>query len=272
MIRSVFVALMVIGPLLLASCGPSGETANTAGGGSKEAAYERGHRRYLTMDLEGAEPELARAAAMDSTYVEPLVDLGSLYYDVGMRYGGEKNPKRLEKFRQSRRCLARAESMGYRSEIVYERLCQLSVALDDAHGFLTYASKTAFLYPYDRQFYNLGLAYFGAEDWQGVIRSQKEAAEKFQQSPYLGGFYRQIGRAYMKLDRDQTAEKTLAAGVQAVDTRLAARPKPAGDEHRRLLDDKIGMLLLLKRLHTTYGAADKLKDVERQLKDAGYQK
>jgi len=38
------------------------------------------------------------------------------------------------------------------------------------------------------------------------------------------------------------------------------------------MDDKIGMLLLLKRLHTTYKAAEKLEQVERQLTEAGYPK
>jgi hypothetical protein len=39
-----------------------------------------------------------------------------------------------------------------------------------------------------------------------------------------------------------------------------------------LQEDKIGMLLLLKHLHTTYKEAEKLAQVERQLKEAGYTK
>ena len=263
---------IVVPALILGSCGPSGDTAKPGPGESKEAAYERGHRFYQTMDLDAAEQELQRAVKLDSTYVEPLVDLGSLSYELGRRFEGEKNPGRIEKFRRARMFLARAEALGYRDESAYERLCELSLALDDAHGFLTYAKKTAALFPYDRQLYNLGLANFGVEDWQGVIKSQKEAAEKFRQSPYLGGFYRQMGRAYMKLDRDQTAERTLVSGVQAVDARIAAKAGLSGEERKRLLDDKVAMLLLLKRLHTIYGAADKLANVERQLKEAGYQK
>ena len=218
-----------------------------------------------------AEPELLRAVTLDSTYVDPLLDLGALNYELGLRVEGEKSPQRLERFRQARRFFARAEALGAREETLYERICAIDLALDDAKGFLHYAKKNASLYPFDRQYYNLGVAYFGAEDWQGVIRSQKEAADKFRQSPYLGGFYRQMGRAYMKIDRDQTAERTLVAGVQAVDARLAVK-STAGDERKRLTEDKIGMLLLLKRLHTTYGAADKLANVEKQLKEAGYQK
>lgn len=267
-----FARFIVVPALVLGSCGPSGETANTRPGESKEAAYERGHRFYQMMDLEAAERELMRAVELDSTYVEPLVDLGSLSYDLGRRLEGEKNPGRLERFRRARRFLARAEALGYHDESAYERLCELSLVLEDAHGFLAYAKKTAALYPYDRQLYNLGLACFGVEDWQGVIKSQKEAAEKFPQSPYLGGFYRQMGRAYMKLDRDQTAERTFATGVQAVDGRMTGKGSLSADERKRLLDDKVAMLLLLKRLHTIYGATDKLSNVERQLKEAGYQK
>ena len=62
-----------------------------------------------------------------------------------------------------------------------------------------------------------------------------------------------------------------------MDLRLAAVVKRDGgekksDEYRRLNDDKIAMLLLLKRLHITYKAAEKLANVERQLSAAGYGK
>jgi hypothetical protein len=46
----------------------------------------------------------------------------------------------------------------------------------------------------------------------------------------------------------------------------------ASAEYGRLQDDKIGMLLLLKRLHITYREAEKLAQVERQLREAGYSK
>jgi tetratricopeptide (TPR) repeat protein len=263
------IGLMAIAAFLDA-CGPSGETGKAVAV-SKEAAYQRGHLLYQTMEYAAAEPELLRAVALDSTWADPFVDLGGIRYELGKRVEGEKNPQRLESFRLARRYFARAEALGARDGAMYERLCEIDLALDDAKGFLHYAKKTAALYPFDRQYYNLGLAYFGVEDWQGVIKSQKEAADRFRQSPYLGGFYRQMGRAYVKLDRDQTAERTLVTGVQAVDARLAVK-SVAGDERKRLVDDKIGMLLLLKRLHTTYGAADKLANVEKQLKESGYQK
>ena len=45
-----------------------------------------------------------------------------------------------------------------------------------------------------------------------------------------------------------------------------------GDGYRRLMDDKIGMLLALKKLHQTYREPEKLERVERLLKEAGYSK
>jgi hypothetical protein len=114
------------------------------------------------------------------------------------------------------------------------------------------------------------------EDWAGVVKSQREASEKFRESQYTGAYYRQMGRAYMKMDRDQTAERTFAAGVQAIDAVMAEVKKSGGGtasaEYGRLQDDKIGMLLLLKRLHITYREAEKLAQVERQLREAGYSK
>jgi len=271
-------SLLLLPLALLASCAPSADTSRrTPGADSKEAIYQRGHQLYGMMEFGRAEAELKRAAAIDSSYLDPVTDLASLYFDLGLREEGEKNPKRLENFRLSRDFFIRAEMLGARDATVYERLCELSVALDDDRGFLIYARKNAELFPHDRQYFNLGLAYFGVGDWQGVVKSQKAAAEKFNDSPYLGGYYRQLGRAYMKLDRDQTAERTFSSGVQAVDGRVAAlkisnsRYKST-DDYRRLMDDKIGMLLLLKRLHTTYKAAEKLEQVERQLTEAGYPK
>jgi tetratricopeptide (TPR) repeat protein len=270
--RDLLRASLVGGMLFLSSCGPSRETGkNTAE--TKESVYMRGHQLYLTMHTEEAENELTRAAAMDSTYCDPLIDLGSLCFDLGIK---EEGPQRVERFRKARNFLARAENLGYREAVAYDRLCEICTELEDAHGFLKYAKKNAELYPYDRQYYNLGVAHFAVEDWTGVVKSQREASEKFRESQYTGAFYRQIGRAYMKMDRDQTAERTFAAGVQAVDAVMAGVKKSGGgigsEEYKRLQDDKIGMLLLLKRLHVTYREAERLAQVERQLREAGYTK
>jgi tetratricopeptide (TPR) repeat protein len=258
--------------LVLASCGPSRETG-TYTAGTKESVYLRGHQLYLTMHMEEARNELMRASAMDSTYRDPLVDLGSLCSDMGMK---EEGPRRRDNFRSAREFLARAENLGYREAAGYDRLCEICTELEDARGFLRYAKKNAELYPYDRQYYNLGVAYFGVEEWAGVVKSQREASEKFGESPYTGAYYRQMGRAYMKMDRDQTAERTFAAGVQAADAAMAGMKKSGrgagSEEQKRLQDDKIGMLLLLKRLHITYRESEKLAQVERQLREAGYTK
>ncbi|HTY58668.1 MAG TPA: hypothetical protein VMF59_07605, partial [Bacteroidota bacterium] len=235
--------------------------------------FARGHRLYLTMQMEEATRELERAAAMDSLYADPLVDLGSLWYDLGMKAGGGARAEDLSK---ARTALERAEALGYRDAAAYDRLSEICTSLGDGRGFLKYAKKSAEKYPYERQYYNLTVAYFDLEDWAAVVKTAREASEKFRESQYTGAFYRQMGRAYMKMDRDQTAERTLGAGVQAVDLRLAAVRKNAGyagsEEYRRLQDDKIGMLLLLRHLHTTYRETEKLAQVERQLREAGYTK
>jgi len=256
--------------LLLASCAGPGGTATEAPL-SAASAYARGHRLFATGRPVEAEADLRRAAALDSTMADPLVDLGAIYRERG---GGEKDAaKRADDFREARGFLARAEELGYADAEGYDRLCEICTELHDAHGFLKYAKKNAERYPYDRQYYNLGVAYGELEDWQAVVRSQRDAAEKFRQSPYTAAFYRQMGRAYMKMDRDQTAERTLEAGMQAADARIAAVRKvssgTAAEELRRLQEDRIGILMLLKRLYTVYRETDKLAQAERLLKDAG---
>jgi tetratricopeptide (TPR) repeat protein len=261
---------------LVSSCGPSGGAGKSGATEPKEIIFQRGHQFYLSGHPAEAEGELKRAAAMDSTYADPLVDLAQMSYEAAMREEGEKNPQRLSDLRSAREFYERAERLGYHDALAYDRLCEISLALEEERAFLVYAKKNAERYPFDRQYYNLGVAYFALEDWNNVVKSQREAAERFKQSPYVGAYYRQTGRAYMKLNRDQSAERTFSSGVQAVDARLAVLRRngtPASaDEYRRLQDDKIGMLLLLKRLHTTYKDAEKLEQVERQLKEAGYPK
>jgi len=57
-----------------------------------------------------------------------------------------------------------------------------------------------------------------------------------------------------------------------VDASLAQLKKgKSSPDYRRLMDDKIGMLLSLKRLHQIYREADKLEEVEKELKEAGYE-
>jgi len=268
------VVVSVCALLGLASCGPAVETTKPPVPLTKEALFSEGHQRYVRMDLDGAQGYLEQALTMDSLYIEPVRDLAALHYDLGMREPGGSSGWTMQ-LRSSARYFARLEAMGVHETEVYERLCEIAVMMNDSPSFVRYAKAYVVRYPYDRQYYNLGVAYVEAGDFQNVIKSQKEAAEKFKDSDYVGSFYRLLGRAYMNVDRDQTAERTFGAGLQAVDARIAAGKK--GDKgyttsaaYTRLMDDKVAMLLALKALHKTYGEADKLKAVEKQLKEAGH--
>jgi tetratricopeptide (TPR) repeat protein len=262
--------------LVLPSCKPSEETGQPARIATKEDFFREGHRLFLLRERDSAEVLLRQVVVLDSTYQPALKDLAELSYDRARDLEGKEPRMREAAMQSALGYVARLEAVGQTDAETYERLCELSLGLRDYRSFLRYAKRNAEKYPYDRQYYNLGIAYFEAGDFAACVKSQKEAVEKFKWSNYIGGFYRQMGRAYMKMDRDQTAERTLGTGVQAADARLAELRKAArGDTAeivRRLADDKISMLLLLKRLHTIYRADDKLQKVEQQLKDAGYGK
>ena len=270
--------LLVVLLGLVASCGPAPETVKpTPALETKEDMYRSGHQLYLEQQFDSAQIMLRKAVALDASYVPPLTDLAQMHYDLGMRETGEKNPKRLEQFKKARDYFAKIDALGNKESDLYERLCELSYALDDDRAYVKYTKKNAEAYPYDRQYFNLGSAYFMTGEYQNVIKTQKEAIEKFKGSPYIGSFYRQLGRAYMKIDRDQTAERTFDMGIRTVDATIAELKKTnshheATDVFRRLMDDKIGMLVSLKGLHQTYKAMEKLKQVERQLQEAGYTK
>ena len=276
--NTVYASLLAVTAMLwLASCAPTSETGKITGVETKEVLFKRGHQLYLEQNYDSAAVTLQKAIAIDSSYIPPLEDLAAMHYDLGMREQGAKSPKRLGEFRKSRIYYTRIETLGNKGSDLYERVCELSVALDDNKSFLKYAKRNAEMYPYDRQYLNLGVAYYSADDFANVIKTQKEAIERFKLSSFIGGFYRQLGRAYMKVDRDQTAERTFTIGVQVVNARIGELRKhnsnyKSSDEYRRLLDDKIGMLVSLKKLHQTYRALDKLEQVEKELKEVGYQK
>ncbi|MCC6397724.1 MAG: hypothetical protein IT282_11960 [Bacteroidetes bacterium] len=262
----------------MAGCGSSGETPRPSPEPSvatKEGLYAKGQQYWHEQQVDSAAVLFARSASMDSAYLPPVRDLAQLHYELAYREP-EKSKQRLDRLRAARAQYARLERRGVTESELYDRLCELSMLLNDDRGFLTYAKKNAELYPFDRQQYNLARAYFDAGDFQGVIKSAKVSVEKFADSPYISSFYRILGRAYMKVDRDQTAERILTAGLKATDTRIAGLRKgdAAGykstDQYRRLHDDKVQMLLMLKQLHTTYKAQDKLQEVDRQLKLEGY--
>jgi len=255
-------------------CGPAPETARkeTESPVTIEALYQAGHRFYLQQQFDTAQVLLTRALTLDRTYAPAVADLASLNYDLAMRTDAGKQKSEL--LRRSRDQYMRLDSLGAADADAYERLCEIAHALNDDRTFLKYAKKNAETYPYDRQFYNLSVAYFNVEDFAAVIKTCKTAIEKFPLSPFIGTFYRQLGRAYMKVDRDQTAERTFYTGLGVIDSRIAEVRKNTPDyassaDYRRLQDDKIGILISLKHLHTTYKATDKLAEVEKKLKELG---
>ena len=168
------------------------------------------------------------SASMDSSFQQPLRDLAQMQYERAL-LEPDKSRKRTELLRASRAQLIRLEARGDRDADVYERLCELSSTLGDDRTFLTYAKKNAELYPYDRQVFNLARAYYDVEDYQGVIRTAKDAVEKYKESQYVGSFYRILGKAYTKIDRDQTAERILVTGLKATDARIAVAKNAGGD-------------------------------------------
>ncbi|MBI5474781.1 MAG: hypothetical protein HY961_20770 [Ignavibacteriae bacterium] len=239
---------------------------------TKEALFRRGHQFYLQQQHDSAQSVLKSVLTMDANYREAIADLAALHYDLAMR--SEAGKPKAEQLKESREYYVKLESLGSTDSDTYERLCEIANALSDSKTFLRYAKKNVDHYPFDRQYYNLSVACFEANDYQGAIKAMKEAVEKFRNSSYIGSFYRQLGRAYTKVDRDQTAEKTFYTGLAAADRMIADLKKRGGDyksspDYARLKDDKIGMLASLKNLHTTYQAMDKLADVEKKLKELG---
>jgi len=262
--------------LSLAGCGSGKETAGEGTGATltKEYLYHRGHILYAQEQYDTAAVLLKSAYALDSMFVDPVRDLAMVYYEMGRR----EPPKSVSSdrnFRVAHRYFGRLEELGNHDAETYDRLCEISLSLDDDRSFLRYARKNAELYPYERQYYNLGLAQYGVGDYQNVIKTQKEAIEKFKTSQYIGGYYRLLGLAYVKVDRDQTAERTFNAGLKAVDAKLAELRRTSSaesDEYRRLADDRVNILLQLKRIFLIYKKQQDLERVDRQLKEAGYEK
>ena len=262
--------------LAMAGCPPtSNETTMLSSAPlTKEALFGKGHLFYGQLQFDSATVYLTQAVRHDSLYADPIVDLAALHYDLAMQNNtGASEAAGL--FRLSRDYYDRADKLGWQDSELLERLCDISVRLDDQPSFLRYAKKNAKKYPYDRQYSNLGLAYVEAGEYQEGIKFLKSAIEKFPNSTYIGSYYRQLGRAYYKVDRHQTAERTFYDGLKAVDTKLMELEKlasPSSVSQERLRDDKIGMLVTLKGLHLLYKDGEKLANVEKQLKELGYTK
>jgi tetratricopeptide (TPR) repeat protein len=262
------------------ACGPAPNTTKPSESrvvDPKEEFLKIGHQFYIDQNYDSADVYLMRASSMDPSYIAPLNELAQMHYMLGVQQPGEKNPQRLLHFRKAFAYFAAAESQGSKDAEIYESLGELSNALDDDKALVKYAKKNADLFPYERQYFNLGFAYFQIGDYPNVIKTQKEAVEKFKGSTYIGSFYRQLGRAYMKMDRHQVAERTFDAGLNAADTVIEEQKKSDGNfkstkDYHRLVDDKIGMLISLKSLHQIYRATEKLQKVEQRLTELGYSK
>ena len=103
------------------------------------------------------------------------------------------------------------------------------------------------------------------------MRTQKEAIERFPDSPYRSGFYRLLGQAYVRVDRYQTAQRVFATGVEEAEKAIAALTSSGTDPATmsRIEQDRIAMLQSLRRLYTIYDEHEKLREVERRLEKAG---
>jgi len=260
--------------LLMEGCSSPRESAAPELRETAESLYRAGHRLSAVQDYDSAAVLLERALEKDAAFVPAMSDLAALYYERGMRESPEEDSLRRVYLRRSFGYFATAEALGRREAAVYDRLCEIAVHLEDTGAFVRYAEEYAEAYPYDRQFYNLGRAYFDAGDYQGTIATQKKAIGMFPESNYVGGFYRLLGQAYMKVDRYQTAQRVFATGVGAVDARLSAvrgadgKPQESADAVR-LEDDQTSMLRSLRYLYGLYKEEEKLREVERRLKEAG---
>jgi tetratricopeptide (TPR) repeat protein len=263
--------------LVHAGCGPAKETATpppVVVAMTAETFTREGRRLHAEGKIDSASSAFAEALRIDSTYRPALEQKALMFYTQVMKEQGDTQRRRSAS-RTARETYMRLEQLGIREADVYERICELSLLLGDDAVFLRYAKKNAEQFPFDRQQYNLGLAYVRTGGYAEAIKLLKEATEKFPASVYIAGFYRQLGKAYAGVDRDQTAERTYVAGVKAANERLSALGNAGSvstPDRQRLMDDKIAMLLALKKLHQTYKHEDRLKEVERQLKEAGYGK
>jgi tetratricopeptide (TPR) repeat protein len=272
----------VIGPLrtlvaagavfLIGGCSVPRETAVPPAPETSESLYQEGHRLYTLQNYDSAAVLFQRSLGEDSSYVPALSGLAMLYYDRGTQKTGQSDSSQRTYLTKSFYYFAKSEALGSHEAGVYDRLCEIAVQLDDVGSFLRYAEKYAEAYPYDRQYYNLGLAYFDAGEYRKAIESQKEALQKFPESLYAGSFSRLLGQAYMKVDRYQTAQRVFASGVELIDKRLAqpgisVESRHASDEAARMKEDQVSMLRSLRYLYRIYKEEEKLRQVERRLKE-----
>jgi tetratricopeptide (TPR) repeat protein len=239
----------------------------------RDSLFQKGHRFYVERDYDSAAVYYRKSLEFDSTYQPPLAGLAQLHYERAMQIEDRASPIRTTELRNSLRYCLVLETHHQHGVDLYDRLTELSYALGEKDLFLNFVKKRIAEAPDDRQYFNLGLAYGQVGDYPNVITSQKEAIEKYRFSLYIGGFYRQLGNAYMELDRQQTAERTFSTGVQVVNTRLSDIEKTEGvyleADINRLKDDKVAMLRALRKIYRIHDQKEKLREVEHQLEAHG---
>jgi len=261
------------------SCGPSA-TTNEAVRPSAPATIDRetlfriGQEFFVERTFDSAAVYYRKSLALDSTYGPPLGGLAQLHYDLAMQNPNRNDPVRMREFRASLGYYMRMETLGHTDGEMYDRLSELTYTLGEKELFLNYVKKNIGESPDDRQYFNLGLAYGQVGDYANVIKSQKEAIERFKFSRFIGSFYKQLGNAYLEVDRQQSAERTFSAGVEAVNERISAMVKStsasASDaDVERLKEERLFMLRSLRKIYRIHGQDDRLQEVERQLKGYG---
>ena len=263
---------------LLCSCSSSVSTnesvrPSTPTTVDRDSLFRKGRGFYVERNYDSAAVYYRKSFALDSTYQAPLSSLAQLHYERAMQIEDRSDPARTREFENSLRYSMALESRGHHDIDLYDRLTELTYELGKKDLFLSFVKKRMAESTDDRQYFNLGLAYGQVGDNTNVIKCQKEAIERYRFSPFIGGFYRQLGNAYMDVERQQSAERTFSSGVGVVNERLSEIAKNGAvvlqSEVDRLKEDRLSMLRSLRKIYRIHGQTEKLRDVERQLEGQG---
>jgi tetratricopeptide (TPR) repeat protein len=262
---------------LFASCANREEAVRSAAAPpappGREDVYREGHRLLQAGEFDSAAVVLEQARAMDSLYRPPLQDLALLKYDRALR-SPEGSTARTTAARSALAYYAALERLGQQDEETYERLTEMARLAGDGEAFLRYAQAGARRHPSDRRVYNLALALTEASKYKEATDVLNTGIRSYPVSGFQGGFHRLLGNAYLRMDRDQSAERTFTEGVKIVDRMLEEmeRSDPealAGGDGSRMREDRTSMLRSLKKLHQTYGRKKELGEVEQRLRAEG---
>ena len=252
--------------VVVAGCTGSQNAVESSLPPTSAALAREGSRLLALGKADSATVVLVQALAVDSSNSGARADLALARYQRASR--GDST-EQLKLMREAYEAYADLENRGSTEMAVYDRLCELAQLTEDTAGFLHYAHRAAEHYPYDRQMLNLGRAQLGAGLYGEVVQTQKEAIKRFPDSPYRSGFYRLLGQAYVRVDRYQTAQRVFAEGVEEAEKAIAVFSSSDQDPATlsRIEHDRIAMLVSLRRLYTIYDEHEKLRDVERRLKE-----